>query len=125
MSRWRCIRCETFNESDRKKCIVCDLERKDETAKVKKKPIIINSCAFPGCVDKAEKDSNYCSKHKGKVCEMCKSDLKLLGEDYCASCMRIIIDNSTRNLKKWNKILSTILWLLLLVFVIVVIIRII
>ena len=55
MSRWRCIRCETFNESDRKKCIVCDLERKDETAKVKKKPIIINTCAFPGCVDKRKK----------------------------------------------------------------------
>jgi hypothetical protein len=98
VEKWRCIRCETLNDSHRKSCIVCDLERHVDEATTNLP--IMRTCAYSGCKSLVAENQIYCDYHENAACPICKSALKAPGMDYCVNCGLALIKKNTSSLRK-------------------------
>ncbi|MCM1221297.1 MAG: hypothetical protein NC548_43140 [Lachnospiraceae bacterium] len=120
MSRWRCKVCESFNDSDTSKCIVCEFEKdigKDVQAP-KEPEVILKKCDFTGCNSMVNENQRYCEYHSHTVCPICSAKLKSAGMDYCIDCGLAIVEKNTSGLRKWNLALKIIDVVMLIAFVI-------
>lgn len=133
LNRWRCIRCETLNNSSYESCIVCGLEKREEidehlnrwrcircetlndssyesciVCNLEKREEIDElskkKCAYSGCKNIAIENQDYCGYHYHALCLECKTELKVFGKDYCINCEKIITKRLTKKLRNINLI---------------------
>ena len=119
LNRWRCKVCETLNDPNSSKCIVCDFGINVGREIGKPKPTrILKRCVFPECGSIAVENQKYCEYHLHTVCPCCNFRLKASNLDYCVECGLRLVEEQTSGLQKINKAFRIIDISMLIVFVV-------
>lgn len=104
-NRWRCNVCETLNEVNRTRCIVCGLGKECKESSPQSEPPK-KRCAFHGCTNAARANEKYCDYHYHTICPICGKNSKEPDQGFCNECGVLIVADKTRGLRRINTILT-------------------